>query len=174
VPDLNRVSCTRCKESIYNCMIEGPDGQQHRVPWLLRLIGGQPDDTGAPLDVLAPNIRVPSFVRALVLSPLGRIELCVKCVVEVFGVPAVTASEDPMYGQDNSDNTNDVFDLYREIEKFFRDQSVPMVDRHHRANNRAIHALAVGWGEAHPDDLPEDQLPRRRVSRPIAPTRGKK
>jgi hypothetical protein len=49
---------------------------------------------------------------------------------------------------------------------------VPMVERHHRANNRAIHALAVGWNEAHPDDLPEDQLPRRRVVKAAA--KGKK
>ncbi len=157
MPDFNRVSCTRCKQSVYNCFIKGPDGELHRVPWFLRLNGGQPDDTGPALDVLAPNIRVPSFVRALVLSPLGRIELCVACVVEVFGVPAVTKDEDPMYGA--GEDGEAVWALYRKIDEHFRDQSVPMIDRHHRANNRALHALAVGWGEAAPDDLPEDQLP---------------
>lgn len=155
MPDLQRISCTRCKESVYNCFIEGPDGEQHRVPYFLRLNGGQPDDTGPELDVLAPNIRVPSFIRALVLSPLGRIELCVKCVIEVFGVPAVTAEEDPMYD-------DDVYDLYKEIETHFRNQSVPKVERHNRANMRAVHALAVGWGEASPEDLPPELQPRRR------------
>lgn len=153
MPDLTRIACTRCKQSVYNCFVDGPDGVPLRVPLVIRMNIGQPEDTGPRVDVLAENVRVPSVVRELTLSPLGRIEFCVKCFGEVFGLPMVTADEDPMYSEA-------VFDLYqRWARSTWHDDSIPKVDRHALVNGRAIHALAVGWDEADHEDLPAEQRP---------------
>lgn len=162
MPNLTRIACTRCKESVYNCIIDGPNGPE-RVPLAVRLNVGQPDDTGGALDVIAANIRVPSIVRSLLLTPIARIELCVKCFGEVFGLPLVTAEEDPMY-------SDAVFDWHQAINaQFYPNDAIPLVERFHHIHARALHSLAVGWGEAAAEDLPAAHKPA-----PPAPKPNKK
>lgn len=147
MPDLNRIACTRCQASVYSCMIEGPDGSAERVPLVIRLNVGKPADTGADMDLNGPNLRIPSVLRAMMQTPLARIELCVKCFAEVFQLPLVTATEDPMYDVE-SEAAQAV------LNQAYFDESRPMTERANLVHTRALHALAVGWGKATAKDLP--------------------
>lgn len=146
MPQLSRHYCTRCKKSIYNVEIEG-----QRVPLVVYFVVGQPADTGDPLDVNANGVKVPSFIRELMATPAGtqRVELCVPCVAEVFGVALVTAEEDPMY-----DSNNDRIPDARQIA-----QGVDQVEAFHRLHFRALHAVKVGQGRATVGELPAEYLP---------------
>lgn len=158
MPDLARISCTRCGQSVFNCMIEGPDGQPYRVPIATRINQGQPADTGAPVPLDDEQVRMTSFTRANLLTPLPRIELCEKCLSEVMGWPLVTATEDPMYGEG-------VPALYKLIEEEFRDETRPMADRAIVMHTRALHAIGVAWDEARPEDLPAELQPAPKDAR---------
>lgn len=142
MPDTNRIVCTRCQESVYNCIVDG-----ERIPIVVRMNAGKPSDTGPELNLNAANVRVPSFIRSLMQTPVARIELCVKCFAEVLGLPLVTAKEDPMYDI-TSEAAQNVFN------RQFADESMPMSERANLVHTRALHALAVGWGEAAATDLP--------------------
>lgn len=90
MPQTSRHYCSRCKQSVYNCMIDGV-----RVPLVLYFVVGQPGDTGPAVGLNDPGVKVPSFVRALMESDVARAELCMACAGEVFGVPAMTWDLDP-------------------------------------------------------------------------------
>lgn len=75
-----------------------------RVPLSVYIVAGQPDDTGPQLDLNADGVRVPSFLRALTSLPIARAELCVRCIAEVFALPLLLASEDPMGTLDEDGN----------------------------------------------------------------------
>lgn len=99
MPQLVRHYCSRCQQSIYNCIIDGV-----RVPMTIYLVAGQPDDTGDTLDLNADGVKVPSFIRALMSLPTARVELCVRCLAEVFALPLLAAGEDPMGTLDENGN----------------------------------------------------------------------
>lgn len=105
MPDTTRIYCTRCQESVYNTVVDG-----QRIPIVLRLNVGQPADTGPRLDCNGEGVKLPSFVRSLMQTPLPRVELCMACVAAVFHTPLVTAAEDPHYDRDR-DGTPDVLQL---------------------------------------------------------------
>lgn len=137
MPQLNRHYCTKCGDSVFNCEINGK-----RVPLVLYFVVGQPDDTGEPLDANA--VALPSFVREILQTDVARVELCIKCVADVFGVPLLEAKDDPMYDA-NNDKIPDALQL--------RDPSMPRVERFKRMHARVLHAIAVGRGEAAVEDL---------------------
>lgn len=143
MPQISRHYCSRCGNSVYNCMIDG-----QRVPIALYFVVGQPPDTGDQVDVNA--LPVPSFVRELLAVPVSRAELCMKCVSEVFGVPCVLAKDDPMYDV-NNDKIPDALQLM--------DPDMSQVERSKRMHMRALHAIKVGRGVASPADLPSEYLP---------------
>ena len=152
MPNLNRIACTRCQQSVFNCEIEGADGQLYRVPLVTRINQGQPADTGTPVPLDDPNIRMTSFTRANMLTPVPSIELCEKCLSEVMGWPLVSATEDPMYN-------DGMPELQKLIDAEYRDESRPMVERASVAATRPLHAIAVAWGDAAPGDLPLELQP---------------
>ena len=156
MPLLARHHCTRCKESVFNCVIDGK-----RVPLVLYFVTGQPDDTGGPLDINGEGVKLPSFVRELQHTPVPRIELCMKCVAEVFNVPLVTAAADPLYDA-NNDKIPDALQL--------TDAAISKTEMLHRMHTRALHAIAVGQGRAAVKDLAPEYLPPQ----PLLPveTRG--
>lgn len=90
---VTRHVCTGCQTSIYNVIVDGV-----RVPIVVNLWAGQPEDTGPILDLNAPGVKVPSFLREMMSTPLATAELCVVCAAKAFGVPLVTAEDDPMQG----------------------------------------------------------------------------
>lgn len=136
MPALTRNYCTGCKESIYNCVVDGV-----RVPLLVRITVGQPSDTGPALDINGPGVQVPSFLREIMQTPLARMELCVKCAAKAFGVPLVTAAEDPLYDA-NLDGIPDAKQV---------DATLPMVEQLHRHHARTLQAIYIGRGD--PDAL---------------------
>lgn len=150
MPDAVRIICTRCRQSVFNCEIEGPLGPE-RVPYFVRLNMGRPPDTGT-FDMNGPNVRVPSVVRELDASPRATLELCVKCFAEVFRLPVVTAEEDPMV-------MGDMAALRRQFADEYQDESKPLSERLPEQHVRALHAIDVGWEFASPDDLPEKYRP---------------
>lgn len=95
MPQVSRHLCSNCGQSVFNCLING-----QRVPLVFYMVVGQPADTGEPLNVNAPGVKVPSFVRELMKPEVltARIELCMRCLAEVFGLPLVDEAHDPMSG----------------------------------------------------------------------------
>ena len=87
----HRFYCYRCKQSVYNCFIEG-----QRVPLVAYIVVQQPDDTGPQFDAVAEGVKLPSAVRAIIGMPIPRVELCVKCFAELFSLPNVAAADDPV------------------------------------------------------------------------------
>ena len=155
MPNLTRIACTRCQQSVFNCEIEGADGQMYRVPLVTRINQGQPPDTGPGVPLDNPNVRMTSFTRANMLTPLPAVELCEKCLSEVMGWPLVSAAEDPMYN-------DGVPALQQLLDAEFRDEARPMVERAGILAARPLHAIAVAWGEATPEDLPPELQPAPR------------
>jgi hypothetical protein len=153
MPQLSRHYCTLCKKSIYNVEIDG-----QRIPLVAYFVVGQPADTGDPLDVNADGVKLPSFVRELMQTPGGtqRVELCIACLADVFGLALVTAADDPMYDVNN----NQIADA-REIA-----QGVDQVEAFHRLHFRALHAIKVGRGAAQVSDLPAEFLPPASPAQP--------
>lgn len=159
MPDLTRISCSRCGQSVFNCMIDGADGQPHRVPVVTRINAGQPEDTGPLLDVYDPNIRMTSFTREFMQSRVARIELCEACLSEFMGWPLVSASEDPMFVSARANSK-----VQRAVDEVFDDPSIDKTARFNLMHARAFHAAHVAWNEAAPEDLqvalqPKDDTP---------------
>lgn len=152
MPDLQRIACTRCGQSVFNVMVTGPDGAPHRVPLVTRITCGQPEDTGGPFDVNDPQVRLPSFIRELMHTPLPRMELCVSCVAAVFGLPLVTWGEDPM-AISVAEHTKMLTDLG------MNDETVAKTERFTRMHTRALAAFKIGWGEEAVSDLPVEYRP---------------
>lgn len=72
-------TCHRCGYSVYDTFIDGV-----RVPGVFYFVVGQPHDTGAEIDWR--DVPVPEWVRAVVQLPESRVELCIGCLLEVFGL----------------------------------------------------------------------------------------
>lgn len=144
MPDTKRIYCTRCGQSVYNCLIPGADGTPTRVPIVTRIVVGQPADTGPKVPLNDPQTRLTSFTRTVMLSPLARIELCEKCVSELFGWPLVTAAEDPMYDAELVPLEQ------RRAQRVLRDDSIPLSERMQSVHMRSLQAPAVAWGQARP------------------------
>lgn len=99
MPQITRHYCSRCQQSIYNCIIEGV-----RVPLVVYLVAGQPEDTGPTIGLNDVGVKVPSVLRAIMSLPIARVELCVRCLAEVFALPLLAAADDPMGTLDENGN----------------------------------------------------------------------
>lgn len=141
MPDTTRIICTRCKQSVYNCMIDGV-----RVPIVHRMNLGQPADTGPTLAINDPGVKLTSYTRSMMQTSVARIELCEKCFADVLGLPLLTADADPMFDEDQ-------VAAQQAINRVRDQEGVSYADAFHAMHTRAIHAFAVGWGEASVDDL---------------------
>lgn len=137
MPNLNRMYCSNCKNSVYNTMIDGV-----RIPLVLYFVVGQPEDTGPLLGINDPGVKLPSFIRAMLLPhvPVARAELCMVCVAEIFGVQLVTAGEDPMYSAEQERLTR------LEVQAVVEDREVNEVDTTAKVMERPLLALKVGRG----------------------------
>lgn len=138
--------CSNCKRSIYNVLIDGV-----RTPLVLYFVVGQPPDTGPPLGVNDPGVKLPSFVRAMMLPhvPAARAELCMECVGEFFGVKLVTAEEDPMYSAAQEAVTK------VEVEAVVQDREIDEVNTTAKVMERPLLALKVGRGAVKAPKLPK-------------------
>lgn len=146
MPQMSRYHCSRCKESIFNCLID-----DKRIPLVFYMVVGQIPDAVEDLDVNAEGVKVPSFIREMMATPGGtqRIDLCIKCLAEVFGLDLVAAADDPMY-----DSNNDKIPDARQLAA-----GVGQVEAWHRLHVRPLHAIMVGQGRAQVSDLPAEYLP---------------
>lgn len=146
MPQLSRMYCSNCKISIYNCMVDDV-----RIPLVFYMVVGQPGDTGPPLGINDPGVKLPSFVRAMMLPhvPAARAELCMNCVAEVFGVKLVTADEDPMYSAEQEEATK------AEVQPVIEDKSIDEVTTTAKVMERPLLALKVGRGANKAPKLPK-------------------
>lgn len=144
MPQLNRMYCSNCKTSIYNCMID-----EIRIPLVLYFVVGQPGDTGPPLGINDPGVKLPSFVREIMQVPVARAELCMVCVAEFFGVKLVTAEEDPMYSVEQEAVTKAV------VEAVVQDAEIDEVNTIAKVMERPLLALKVGRGAKKAPKLPK-------------------
>lgn len=137
MPQLNRMYCSNCKNSVYNTMIDGV-----RIPLVFYMVIGQPADTGPPLGINDPGVKLPSFVRAMMLPhvPVARAELCMNCVAEVFGVKLVTAQEDPMYSAEQEAEAK------AEVQPIIDDKAIDEVTTTAKIMERPLLAIKVGRG----------------------------
>lgn len=148
MPQLTRHYCSNCKTSIYNCTINGV-----RIPLVLYFVIGQPADTGPPLAINDPGVKLPSFVRAMMLPhvPAARVELCMNCVAEVFGVKLVTAQEDPMYSAEQEAQTK------AEVQAVVDDKEIDEVNTVAKVMEHPLLAFRVGRGARKAPKLPKSR-----------------
>jgi hypothetical protein len=144
MPQLTRHYCSRCQNAIYNTIVDGK-----RIPILLYFVVGQPDDTGE-FDVNGPGVRLPSFVREIMQPhvPVARAELCMVCVSELFGVPLLTAEEDPLYSAEQTEETA------KAVREIVSDKNTPHVTKAATAMDRVFLGLQVGRGATAAPPLP--------------------
>jgi hypothetical protein len=161
MPQLPRTHCSRCGESVYNCLIAGV-----RIPLVVQIVVGQPADTGPALDVNGAGVRVPSFVREILQTSLARLELCVACTAEVFGLALVTAAEDPCYDA-NLDGIPDATQI---------DPALSHAEQYRIMHARTLEAIRIGRGAPdaatpvpHPVPTPTDPATPPAADRPPAP-----
>jgi hypothetical protein len=142
----SRFYCSKCKQSIYNVLTDGV-----RVPIVAQIVFGQPEDTGPPLDINGPGVKVPSAVREVMQPhvPIKRLELCNNCFAETFGLKLVTAQDDPMYSVEQADETKKV------VLAAIEDPDVDAVSTQAVAMERVILAAKVGRGEGKAPALPK-------------------
>lgn len=157
MPQVQRAHCSRCGESVYNCLIDGI-----RVPILTYIVMGQPADTGPAVDLdRGSPVKVPSVMRELMRTPVARVELCVACFADVFGLALVTADEDPLFDAD-LDGVPDVSRLDAKERAAFN--ALPAVEQARAMHSRALEAVRVGRG------APDAKVPRpRRAPNPATP-----
>ena len=149
--------CSSCKNSIFNTFV-GKDGKRAndgdpdavRVPLIFYFVVGQAADTGPPLGINDPGVKLPSFVRAMMLPhvPVARVELCMICVSEVFGVPLLTAEEDPLYSAEQESETK------VEVEAVVQNAEIDEVATAAKVMERPLLALKVGRGAEKAPPLP--------------------
>jgi hypothetical protein len=135
--ELSRHYCVRCETSIFNVRTDDV-----RVPIVFKITIGQPDDTGPKLDVNAPGVRLPSVTREAMQDHVfvKSFSLCNNCVSEVFGLPLLTAEEDPMYSQDQAEAS------MRSVRAAAEDAEVDELATRAISLERAILAIQVGRG----------------------------
>lgn len=141
--------CSNCKSSVYNTMIDGV-----RIPLVFYMVVGQPPDTGPPLGINDPGVKLPSFVRAMMLPhvPVARAELCMNCVAEVFGVPLLTAQDDPLYSREQEAETK------IEVDAVVQDKTIDEVTTTAKVMERPLLALKVGRGAEKAPKLPKEKV----------------
>lgn len=176
MPQLNRMYCSNCTNSIFNTFV-GPDGKRAkegdpgavRVPLVLQMVVGQPEDTGPILDINGEGVRVPSFVREMQMPhvPVKRVELCMICVSELFGLPLVDAQSDPMYSIEQQRATQEA------VEPLLRDEKVDRVKAFGKSFERSMLAIKVGRGAVKAPKLPprvmHAEAPERAAERLTGP-----
>jgi hypothetical protein len=153
---LSRFYCTRCGISIYNRVIDGV-----RVPIVLQLNVGQIPDSGRPLGIVEPGVKLPAWIRELMSShiPIANINLCMVCVSEVFGTPLVEATEDPMYSVEQAEESIAV------TRATVADPDIDEVNRGTIIFARTFDAIQVGRGAKKAPKLP----PKRPMPKPVPP-----
>lgn len=144
----SRFYCSKCKTSIYNVMTDGI-----RIPLVVQIVVGQPEDTGPPLDINGPGVRVPSAIREIMQPyvPIKRLELCNNCFAEVFGLELVTARDDAMYSVEQTAETKQA------VLQAVEDPDVDQVATNAVSMERVLLAVKVGRGEEPAPPLPADQ-----------------
>jgi hypothetical protein len=143
MPQVTRHFCSNCKQSVYNCMIDGV-----RIPLIFYFVIGQGADTGPPLDVNGDGVKLPSFIREILLAPVPRVELCIACVVKIFGLDLHTGQTDPMYSREQEALSA------TKIRAVVEDTSVDEVNTHAIVMERTLLAFQVGRGAVPAPALP--------------------
>jgi len=83
-----------CDECGTWCSVAEVDGSP--VPLVLYIVAGVPPEYAGPaVDLNAPGIKVPIFVRDLMRQPIPRREYCVGCFAKAFGLALVEAEQAP-------------------------------------------------------------------------------
>ena len=159
MPQLNRMYCSSCGNSIYNTFV-GSDGKRAkegdpgavRIPLVHYIVTGQPGDSGPILDRNGEGVRVTSFSREIAQTPVQRVEFCEICFAETFGLPLLTAQEDPMYSAQQQELTT------RAIDAVVQDQNIDEVATSAKIMERPLLALKVGRGAEKAPKLPKARI----------------
>lgn len=146
MPQMTRHYCSRCKRSIYNT----------GVPLVVQLIIGQPEDTGEPFDLEAPTSKVPSFIREIMQLPIARLEFCVPCLADTFGLKVETPDSDPMFSPEQRDENASTYSAIRSKHE------IDAVEKHAQLAARTLLAIKVGRGAEKPPKLP----PKKAIDEP--------
>jgi hypothetical protein len=155
MPQHQRMYCTNCGESVYNKMIDG-----ERVPLVIYMVVGQPPDTGPNVDLdIGSPVKVPSFIREITQTPVQRVEFCVPCFAQIFGLKLVTADEDPMYSKAQADENRETYNAVQ------MDESLPAVERSKQIHARTLTAIQVGRGAKKPPKLAKDPTSKKSLAR---------
>lgn len=153
MPQLTRHYCSRCARSIFNVEIDGK-----KIPLVIQMTIGQPADTGEPINVNDPEVKLPHFIREIMhlAQGLQRVELCVACFALVFGLPLVTAEEDEMWIPPSQ------IDPQSPLRTIPQDPAVDFTQASAALYHRTFHAVEVGRGVKTVKDLPKQfQAPPR-------------
>jgi hypothetical protein len=155
MPQHQRMYCTNCGESVYNKTIDG-----ERVPLVIYMVVGQPPDTGPAVDLdVGSPVKVPSFVREIMQTPVARVEFCVPCFAAIFGLTLVTADDDPMYSSAQAaENTAS----YNAVQL---DDSIPAVEKSQQIHARTLTAIQVGRGAKKAPKLLKDPTVKKSLAR---------
>jgi hypothetical protein len=153
MPQHQRMYCSNCGESVYNKMINGV-----RVPLVIYMVVGQPPDTGPNIDLdIGSPVKVPSFIREIMQTPVPRVEWCVPCFAAIFGLKLVTADEDPMYSKAQAAENAATFSAVQQ------DDTLPAVEKSKQIHARTLTAIQVGRGAKKPPKLARD-APRKSLA----------
>lgn len=144
----SRFYCSKCKTSIYNVVTDGV-----RIPLVVQIVVGQPEDTGPALDINGEGVRVPSAIREIMQThvPLKRLELCNNCFAETFGLELVTAQDDAMY------SVEQVAETKKMVLQAIENPEVDQVATNQVAMERVLLAVKVGRGKERAPPLPKRQ-----------------
>jgi hypothetical protein len=157
MPQIVRHYCTNCKESVFNKTINGV-----RVPFVIVLYVGQPEDTGPQVDLAA--VDLPSVVRELMQMPIPRLELCVPCFVTLFGLQVHSFEDDPMSSVEQYNVTA------AKVQEIQSNREIQHTDKANMLAERALTAIKVGRGVAQAPPLPPvRQQPQPPVGPGISP-----
>jgi hypothetical protein len=142
---ISRFYCSRCAESVFNCIIDGV-----RVPIVLQFNVGQVPDSGPPIAVNDPGLKLPAWIRELLLPhvPSANGNLCMKCLAEVFGTPCVEAQEDSMFSVEQAELTA------ARVTEVIRDPEIDQRTTNATIFERVFEAIEVGRGAKDAPPLP--------------------
>jgi len=121
-----------------------------RIPLVLYFVVGQPEDTGPPFGINDPGVKLPSFIRELMQPhvPLKRVELCMVCAADIFGVELVTAQTDPMHSAEQQAESA------QEAMVTLQDNTLDAVTKDSTVLARSLLAVKVGRGAVPAPPLP--------------------
>lgn len=145
-----RFYCARCAESVFNCIIDGV-----RIPIVLQFNVGQVPDSGPPLPINDPGIKLPAWIRELMQPHVADASgnLCMKCVAEVFGTPCVTADEDTMFSVEQAQLTKTI------VDEVTADPEIDQRTTNATIFERVFEAVQVGRGVKQAPPLPPQREP---------------